>query len=84
MRVFTRTIDHGNGTQLIITDENLVIEHQEINAHQGHYAGDGNPEFVGKKTKEIKNFWKIFTEVKGDVAGNTIESYYNDLEDEFD
>ena len=64
-RLFYREIDAGHGCQFVlINNETKEILHQEIIADNGYYTGDGNPEWVGKKTKDIKGFWKMFKEIK--------------------
>jgi len=78
MRVFTRNIDSGHGWQEVITDDSLVVQKQEICANQGYYTGDGNPEFVGKSTKEINRFWENFREIKGENASMIIEKHYQE------
>ena len=64
MRVFTRKIDAGHGWQEIITTDDLKVVRQRIFAISGYYTGDGNPEFVGRKTSEIPHFWRKFQEVR--------------------
>ena len=78
MRVFWREIDAGHGEQIVIINEDKEIIHQEINAKSGYYTGNGNPHWVGKKTSEIKYFWKMFKEIKGDTANHITDSFIND------
>jgi len=81
MRIFQRTIDNGHGYQLLIIDSHKKVIYQGIYAHQGMYTGDGNPEFVGKKTSEIKHFWKTFHEMKGDAAIDTAINILEEIEE---
>ncbi|MBF0288628.1 MAG: hypothetical protein HQM14_12485 [SAR324 cluster bacterium] len=64
MRVFFREIAHGQGRQYVVVDPARRIVWQKIYASQGYSAGEGNPEFIGKTTKEIDKFWKTFRELK--------------------
>ncbi len=72
MRVFFREMDHGQGRQYVIVDHDLTIVWQTIYASQGHGAGTGNPEFIGKKTKEVYQFWRKFKEVKNQEVRDSI------------
>ena len=66
MRLFKRRIDAGHGWQEVVIDEDRRVVGQRIRANTGFYTGEGNPEFVGLKTREIPHFWRKFREV-GDI-----------------
>jgi hypothetical protein len=53
--VYTRELDAGNCTQVVITLNGEVVS-QSLDARQGWYTGDGNPGVVGKQIADLHGY----------------------------
>ncbi len=74
-RLFYREIDAGHGKQFVLTCEGKIV-YQYLVANSGYYTGDGNPEWIELRTKDIKHFWRMFKEIKDySFVDNVIEEY---------
>ncbi len=50
--VYERSIDDGFGSQIVYVKDGRIV-HQYLSARQGHYTGDGNPEWIGQKVNVL-------------------------------
>jgi hypothetical protein len=71
---YERKIDAGHGRQVVAVRDG-VIEKQWLEANQGYYTGDGNPEWVGKGKGVLRG--KGFKKISGNRYSNMLE-YYSD------
>ena len=51
--LYTRSIDAGNGSQQVLLKDGKIVA-QWLEANQGYYTGDGNPEFVGQMKSVLR------------------------------
>lgn len=52
---YKRSVDAGHGTQYVeVVGE--TITRQWLEARQGYYTGDGNPELVGKPKSAMRGY----------------------------
>lgn len=76
---YARSIDDGAGRQnLTIVDG--IITKQELVARQGYYAGDGNPELVGKPKNAMHGMG--FRKVAGPQTWNSFASKWQSVTEE--
>jgi len=50
-----RSVAYGNGTQYVEVLDG-VIRQQWLQANQGHFTGDGNPELVGQPKSAMRGY----------------------------
>jgi hypothetical protein len=73
---YTRTIDNGNGTQ-IVEAVGGVITTQWLEARQGRYTGNGNPELVGKPVAALRGMG--FRKASQATADRLLEASINTM-----
>jgi len=52
VKVYTREIDAGRGTQVLLFVDGRCIA-QRLESSGGWYTGDGNPEYIGLTPRQI-------------------------------
>ena len=50
--VYERSIDDGYGKQIVYVKDGIIVS-QYLQANQGYYTGDGNPEWINQKVNVL-------------------------------
>jgi hypothetical protein len=74
---YTRNVDAGSGRQNVMVVDG-VITRQWLEARQGYYTGDGNPELVGQPVTALRG--KGFRHVAGPQAFNSVTGKWFSLD----